>query len=323
MSHLSQFSKNKAALLGGFILLLSVCHSLRAQVPAGAAQDRAELLRTPVTLRDDSTENQTGTDSAHAIASPNDPDLGEQAILKRAENYQAFTVFASLPVSYTSNVALVRSGEQSDVLFTPSFGMSYTPRITKTLYLDVGFAQQFFLYHDFDGLNFASLDVRAGLVYTLPQWHNLLLRATYDFNRLSAEDLGREIFVNHALIVGAELPFRIGRAQQVSVGVDLDFSLAADPSPPARHDYSFFVGYSANLTRDLTVSAVGRLAVRDYVEGGRTDVSEIFALSASYRFNKWLSANAVTTFANNDSNQGVFDYTVFNLGGALSFTARF
>ncbi|MDQ2659681.1 MAG: hypothetical protein M3Y03_04600, partial [Verrucomicrobiota bacterium] len=241
----------RTALLSGVVLFSA--SGVRAQNPAGQAQDRADLLRTPVTLREEPTDSQTGSDNAHAIASPNDPDLGEQAILKRSENYQAFTVFASLPVSYTSNVALVRTGEQSDVLFTPSFGMSYTPRITKTLYANIGFAQQFFLYNDFDALNFASFDVRAGLVYTVPEWHNLLLRVDYDFNRLSGTDLSREIFVDHSISVGAELPFRIGRAQQVSVGVDLDFSVAADPSPPERHDYSAFVGYSVNLTRDLTL----------------------------------------------------------------------
>jgi hypothetical protein len=66
-----------------------------------------------------------------------------------------------------------------------------------------------------------------------------------------------------------------------------------------------------------------RLAVRDYVQGARTDVSGIFALGASYRFTKWLSANAISTFATNDSNQDVFDYNVANVGGAVALTFRF
>ncbi|MEO5719902.1 MAG: outer membrane beta-barrel protein [Chthoniobacterales bacterium] len=313
----------RAVLLGAvFALGLLVASPAEAQNPS-SAQDRAQLLRTSAGLRDDSTDDETGSDSAHAVASPNDPDLGEQAILKRADEYQAWSFFATAPFSYTSNVALARSGAQSDGLFTPALGLTYAPRITKTLYANFSIAQQFFYYDEFDGLNFASFDARAGLVYTIPQWHNLLLRADYNFNRLTSDDLGDEFFANHSLNFGAELPFRIGRAQQVSVGTDVSFSIAAWPDAPARHDYSWFVGYSANLTRDLTVNAVGRLAVRDYVEGDRTDLSGILALGANYRFNKWLSVNAISTFATNDSNQSVFDYDVFNIGGALSVNFRF
>ncbi len=313
-----------AVVFGGVLsLLFSSLEIVSAQNP-GSAQDRAALTRTNVGLRADPTEDETGTDSTHAVASPNDPDLGEQAILKRAENYQAWTFFAAAPFSYTSNVALTRSGEESDLLFAPVVGITYAPRLTKTLFANISVAQQFFYYDDFDGFNFASFDVRAGLVYSLPQFHNLLLRADYDFNRLTAEDdLGEEFFSNHSLNFGAELPFRIGRAQQVSVGADLSFSVAASPNPPARHDYSAFVGYSVNLTRDLTLSAVNRLAVRDYVEGDRTDVSAIFGLNANYRFNKWLSAGANTNFATNWSNQSVFEYDVFNIGGAVSVNVRF
>ena len=295
---------------------------LEAQDPAGA-QDRAQLMRTPAGLRGDPTDDETGTDSTHAVASPNDPDLGEQAILKRAENYQPWSFFASAPFSFTSNVALSRSGEQSDVLFTPAVGITYAPRITKTLYANFGLAQQFFYYDQFDGLNFASFDARAGLVYIMPRLQNLTLRVDYDFNRLSSENLNNEIFANHSIAFGGEIPIHIGRAVQVSGGADINFSLAASPDAPARNDYSTFVACSVNMTRDLTVSAMARFAVRDYVQGERVDVSGIFSLSATYRFNKWLSANAISTFATNQSNQSVFDYDVFNIGGALSLNFRF
>jgi len=331
MTHLRFLGKHRGVLIGiGFILaVLALVLPLDAQTvqavnQAGQAQDRAELLRTPATLREDPTDEETGTDSSHAVASPNDPDLGEQAILKRAENYQAFTFYTSAPISYTSNVALTRNGEEYDFLFTPSVGINYAPRITRTLYGSISLSQQFFYYDRFGELDFASFDVHAGLVYYLPALHNLLLRAGYDFNRLtSSDDLGDEFFSDHSFVVGGELPFRIGRAQQISVGADFDFSVAADPEPPARHDYSGFVGYSVNLTRALTASAVARIAIRDYVEDGRTDVSGILALSANYRFTKWLSANAISTFATNDSNRDVFDYDVANLGAALSLNLRF
>src|SRR4051794_18395416 len=52
----------------------------------------------------------------HAPPSPNDEDLGEQAILTRSESYQPFQASFGLPAYYTSNVALSRSHEQNDFL---------------------------------------------------------------------------------------------------------------------------------------------------------------------------------------------------------------
>jgi hypothetical protein len=78
-----------------------------------------------------------------------------------------------------------------------------------------------------------------------------------------------------------------------------------------------------NVTRALTLAAVGRVAWREYVEGDRSDVSGILALSGTYRFTPVFSANAIATFATSDSNQDVFDYDVGNFGIGLSLALRF
>ena len=293
-----------------------------AQNIPSQAVDRAQLLRTQPTLRDEEDE-VTGTDDTHAVATPNDPDLGEQAILKRADRYDPFTIVVSAPISWTSNVALTSVNEMDDVLFTPNFAILYVPRITKTLYGVFSIGEQQFYYMDFDEFDFNSFDARAGLSYTIPQWHNLYLRAEYYYNRLNDDHGFDAFFENHALVLGAEVPFQFGRAQQMSVGVDLNVSMWADPDEPQRHDFSAFVGYSVNLTRSLTGNAVFRLALRDYVHVDRTDVSPILSLGATYRFTKWLSANAISTFAVNESDIDVFDYDVLNIGGALTLNFRF
>jgi len=304
-------------------LALAAASNAWSQGNPSQAVDRAQLLRTQPALRDDAESEETGTDDSHAIATPNDPDLGEQAILKRAESYHAFTVIVAAPISYTSNVALARTNEESDVLFTPNVAVLYAPRFTRTLYGSFSVGQQYFYYDRFSELDFGSFDARAGLTYTLPRLHNLFLRADYNYNRLTSDDGFDEFFSNHALGFGAEVPFQIGRAQQISTGVDFNVSIHAEPEQPQRNDYSAFVGYSANLTRSVSVNAVVRLAVRDYSEGDRTDVSGIFALGATYRFTKWLSLNAISTVATNDSDQDVFDYDVANIGGAAALNFRF
>ena len=308
------------------LLLVGVCACLSVENAAAQASqslDRARLFQNQPTFAPDPSATITGTDGSHADASPNDPDLGEQAILKRQEHYQAFTVSVATPIFYTSNVALTRTGEESDLLFAPYAGITYAPRLTRTLYATFSLEQQQFYYDRFDELDFGSFNARAGLIYQLPELRDLVLRAEYFFNRLTASNSFDEFFSNHALVLSAELPFRIGRAQQVSFGTNAHISLYADPEQPGRHDFDVFVAYSVALTRSLNLTAVGRLALREYTDSDRTDVSEILALNATYRFTKWLSASATATYAANQSNQSVFEYDVANVGAVVSLSYKF
>jgi hypothetical protein len=287
------------------------------------AVDRAQLLRNEPGLRDDNNQRNAG-DQGQIEPSPNDPDLGKQMILKRQDTYQPFTISVSLPVYYTSNVALTPRAVQDDVIFAPSVGFSYVPRISQTLYATFFVGQQQFYYGDFDELDFGSFDARAGLTYLVPQWHDLSLSAVYAFNRLTSDtSLDDEFFSSHAIILSAEVPFHIGRAQQISVGVNASLNIHAEPSLPGRHDFDFYVAYTANVTRALSLNAIGRLSVRDYTDDSRTDVAETISLGATYHFNPWFSALATVTYSNSDSNRDIFDYDVFNGGGALTFAYRF
>ncbi|MEO7725467.1 MAG: hypothetical protein ABIU29_12415, partial [Chthoniobacterales bacterium] len=63
--------------------------------------------------------------------------------------------------------------------------------------------------------------------------------------------------------------------------------------------------------------------VRPYYNGGRTDVSEVLALSANYRIREWLVISAITTFVANQSNRDAFDYEVFNIGGGITASWKF
>lgn len=288
-----------------------------------SVQDRAQLLRSPPASGTDPYSEENGVDNGRAVESPNDADIGEQEILKRIERYEPWTVSVATPFYYTSNVALVRSGEQSDMLFAPAAGVTYAPRFTSTLYGSFSLQRQEFYYDKFSALNFGSFDFRAGLVYVLPKAHNLLLRAEYDYNRLTFSNSFNDFFSNHSIFLSAELPFRIGRAQQISLGADTNLSLDSSPSAPQRHEFDVYLGYAVSVTRSLSLSAVGRIFVRDYQSIDRTDVSEVLALTANYRITKYFSAGAATTFAWSQSSKSVFDYDVANIGGALSLTFKF
>jgi hypothetical protein len=183
--------------------------------------------------------------------------------------------------------------------------------------------QQFFFYDQLTELNFASLDVIAGFVYYVPQFHNLSLRAYYDYNRLTDTDNFDEIFVDNSIILNAELPFRIARAQQIFFGVNLNLSFCGNPESPRRNNYSLYANYDLALSRSFSLDAGFQFVVRDYYSGDRTDVNEILALSANYRVREWFTVSALSSFAWNQSNHSVFDYSVANIGGGVALTLKF
>lgn len=311
----------RSRLAAGLLAVLLIGVPVYAQQVS--VQDRAQLLRSPTTSRTDPYSEENGVENGRAVESDNDADIGEQEILKRVERYEPFSVSFAAPFYYTSNVALVRNGEHSDAVFAPAAGVTYAPRITQTLYGSFTIQRQEFYYDKFSALDFGSFDFRAGLTWILPKAHNLLLRAEYDYNRLTFSNSFNDFFNNHSIFLNAELPFRFGRAQQVSIGADTNLSLSSSPSAPQRHEFDVYVGYAVSLTRSLTLGAVGRVFVRDYQSVDRTDVSQVLALTANYRITKQLSAGAATTFARSRSSKSVFDYDVANFGGAVSLTFKF
>lgn len=301
-----------------FVWLAASCWAQNSEA------DRAQLVRTQPTFPASTNISSQGLTNGHAAASPNDPDLGEQQILKRADQYQPFSVSVGSPFYYTSNVALTRSGEHGDFIVAPVAAISYDPRFCKTFFGHLGVRQQFFIYDRFGEFNFGAFDAEAGISYYVPQWHNLALHAQYIYSRFTdTGDDFDEFFSNHALYLNAEIPFRLSRAQQISLGVDTSTSIGGDPEQPRRHDFGAYIGYAVNLTRSFSIDAAGRVVVREYVLGDRRDVSEILALSANYRVTSWLTASAISSFAASQSNHEAFEYEVFNIGGVVSLTAKF
>jgi hypothetical protein len=290
--------------------------------PAQSSQDvdRAQLGRTQT----DVGYGTSGVENGQAVSTPNDADLGEQQILKRSDTYQPFTASVGMPFYWTSNAALSRTNEQDDFILAPAAAIVYQPRFTNTFYGFADVREQLFYYDEFDQLNFGAFDADVGLIYVLPQLENLTLRVQYNYNRLTEKDSFNDFFYNHAIIVNAEVPVRLGRAQQISFGTTANISATAEPEVVRRNDYEAYVGYTLAVSRAFFVNAVGRLVIRDYYhQNSRVDMSEIAALTGTYQFNRYFSATALSTFAANQSNHEVFDYKVGNVGGAVALSVKF
>src|SRR6059058_1947145 len=231
--------------------------------------DRSQVFRSEPSIRPGEPISQSPSAFGYAAPSANDADLGVQAILKRQEEYKPFTFSASLPYYWTSNVALVRTGEVSDGVLAPAFVFAYQPRLMKTLYGEFIASQELFYYNRLGEFNFTSFDAIAGVVYYIPKYHNLTLRLRYDYNRLT-DDEWNQFFANHSIVASADLPVPLGRATQLYLGALANVSFAANPSAPQRSDFELYAGYYVQLSRNFSVDAVGRLLVKPYYEGDRT-----------------------------------------------------
>src|SRR5205085_189488 len=194
--------------------------------------DQAALARANAPSAFGPNTPGSGVVDGHAVSTPNDSDLGEQQILKRSEEYQPWTVSAGVLMYWTSNVALTNSGERDDFIIAPAASVFYEPQISQTFYGLVGVRQQMFYYDQFDSFDFGSFDFEIGLRYQLPQCHNLILRFEYDFNRLTERNSFDDFYSSQNLIGNAEIPFRFGRAQQLSVGTTVSLCTAAWPEAP-------------------------------------------------------------------------------------------
>src|SRR5437016_9799568 len=112
-------------------------------------------------------------------------------------------------------------------------------------------ASSCFITTRFTDFNFGSFDVEAGFRYLVPQWHNLLLRVEYDYNRLTEKNSFAAFFQNHAFIIDASVPFQFGRAQTLTLGTFANISVAAEESGQSpdinaisaqRSDYGAYLG---------------------------------------------------------------------------------
>lgn len=311
---------------GGFFawVFISSLGLASIQAQGTSAIDRAQITRqqAPTVVPQNGNGFSTTDPYASGYSLPNESDIGEQRILKRQAEYLPFTFTAGIPIYYTSNVALVREGEESDVLYVPQVALTYQPQLTKTLFAEATVQQQQFYYDEFSDLDFGSFDIGGGLLYVMPEFNNLALRARYNFNRLTDSDFD-EFFANHTIFLSAELPFSLAQNQQLSVGASGNISIYAEPDDPQRSDYDAYIGYTYSFTPAFFINASGRISVRDYYEGGRTDVSEILSLVATWRITPWAALSAISSFAWNQSNQDVFEYHVTNAGGAVALTLRF
>lgn len=280
--------------------------------------DRSDLFRS---LND--FANADGVVDGHAVSTENDLDMGSQTILQAPGRYQPFFVSAGVPFYYTSNAALKRSDASSDFIVAPFVHLEYQPQLAGTLFAFASLDEQFFFYARNDDLDFAAFNGRLGINYYFPGAGNLVLRAYYEYIRLTDTDDTYAALFQHGVFLSAELPFTIDARQQIALGLYGRASLETHPAHARRQEIAPYVNYRLGLTPALSLDVYAELALREYNQGDRRDATGLLALAASYRLTRLLTVSARGSFAMSRSNQSINDYNVANLGGMLELALKF
>lgn len=310
------------ALVPAFFLTLLPGRDAAAQTPdaAQAAIEQNRLFQTSPGLREDPL--YSGYETEPAPATPGDPDLGVQKLLKRKDVYQPFRVHGSVEAFATNNVALVKNGARSDAYLTGSVGAAWVPKINDQFYGELSATQQFFRYDEFDTLDFDSLNLGGGLTHYWPQAGGIGTTVRYTYNRLTDADRGREFFRNHQASLTLSKTFAHTRNLFTFVDGTALFSFS-DPYASQRWEYSASGGVFGRITRAWDAQASYRIALYDYFAEGRDDLNQSLNLQTSWHFTKWARIGATTTFTFNHSTQPVFDYDTVNTGGGLYLNLKF
>lgn len=302
-------------------LLLSISAPALPQGAIQRAATEADVSRSE--MMGTITQRIFAQDPDYAPPSPADEDLGEQRLLVPSERYKAFTLFANASEFYTSNAYLSNGGAQSDWFTALQFGGAWVPRITGSLYGEVTALQQLYRYANFNGLNFNSLDLGAGLIYPIRQLDDLTVFARYNYNLLTNDASNQSLFYQQTIRLGLQKPFVFSRAHSGTLGFLTDINLNGWPDYAVRNRFALLAGYQVNLTRVLQANLFYQVAYFPFVETSRQDLNQIVSAGLSLNLSPRFSIMASVSGSFNNSNEDYYNYSVLNTGAGISANIKF
>jgi hypothetical protein len=257
-------------------------------------------------------------------AESGDVSFGKQQILKTEDKMPQFSLGGDASVFYTSNAALTRRDEISDVFFVGDAAFSWTPRINNELQLQAGARASIFRYHDTSELDFQSVGAGVGAFWAPRGLWGIGLSARYDFIEL-IDRHSNEILQDHEFSFAAQKILVLGRSHALSFGAFGSVGIS-DPFAQQRDQVGALIGYHVQLTRYFDADLGYRQSWYFYngdSAGGRTDFNQILSLGAYYHLTRWATLEGFLSWATNYSSQEAFKYDVFTAGGGVGFTLRF
>ena len=300
---------------------LLIPNSLLAQgEQPSSAIDQSRLYPRTIPPSTTAASGQTVSGPQVEIVTSDDESFGAQQILKEEEKVPEFLLSASSSIYYTSNVALTHADTQGEAFYVGDVGFSWTPRVSPQVQFQFGGALALFRYET-SALDFESLGVGTGIIWTPPHAWGLQFITRYDFIEL-LDHHGREILQDHEFSIAIQKLLILGRSHYLSFGY-IGSGGISDPVEEQRDQAGFAIGYHLQIARQFGADVGYRHSWYFYNRAGRTDLNQVWSLGLHYNFNPWISLNGYVSGATNWSDKEVFKYDVFSGGGGLGLVVRF
>ncbi|MEO7932835.1 MAG: hypothetical protein ABIT76_06730 [Chthoniobacterales bacterium] len=269
-----------------------------------------------------SKKQETVSAMDQAVLSNNTGDLGEQWIYQSKETPKSFTAVAEVSAWHTSNVALTSRNALDDNYFVGQLAVTWQHPLAKSVVFDISLQQAFFRYNEYSQLNFDSLNAGFGLTGQTTFLGGTSWYARYNFNRLTAENYGSELYTSHSLLVGGQKVFQLSRADSLFLGGSAQVNFA-DPAELERREYALYGGYALAVTRSISCDAIYRAAIYDYNQTDRTDLNQTLSIGVHWHPLEVLTISGSVSGALNRSDKAVFDYDLLTAGATLSVNYQF
>jgi hypothetical protein len=283
------------------------------QTPTGnTAVQQARLFNE----RPPALEPSSGGESAA------DVDVGEQWMPKAAPRVNPFSARASFSLFGTNNVALSRRSTVSDSFAVADLAIGYRRPLAQDWAFAVDLQQSFFRYNEYREFDFESSTANVSLSHQARQFGNIVFSLQYGLSRLTSGSADDQLYLGNtvALVATKVVPVTSAGAVDFSGAIGYTFTDAEDLE---RAELRLAIGYSLQLARNVTATAVVRAEVYDYAHESRIDLLEAASAGVRWDITRWLSASASVSIASNISSEPVFSYNALNGGATLAAHIRF
>lgn len=301
------------------------CASSHAQTPTGnSAVQQARLFNERPGSEAPATGEQLfpPLESLAGGESGADADVGEQWMLKASPRATPFTARVSLSLFGTSNVALSRRSPLSDAFAVADVAIGYKRALAQDWAFSIDLQQSFFRYDRNREFDFESSSANVALSHQARQLGNIVFSLQYGFSRLTSGAADDQLYLGNTIALAAVKVVPVTSAGSVDFNAALGYTFS-DAQDLERAELRFALGYTLQVVRNVTASAVARLELYDYTNEQREDLLEAIALGARWDLNAWLSVSASVSIASNISTEPVFSYETLNSGVTLTAHVRF